>query len=61
MKRIKSNVNINQLLHDVPESTQEVIRGGTSIEASEGSNEGSEAMAVIRPKRHKETLVPTPT
>lgn len=55
IKRIESQTNINQLLHDLPESTQQVIWGGTSNEASEDS----EAMSVIRPKRFKESIEPT--
>ncbi|MBM0745258.1 hypothetical protein JOY44_27690 (plasmid) [Phormidium sp. CLA17] len=35
MKQSKSEVNLNQLLRDLPESTQQVIRGGTFIEANE--------------------------
>lgn len=30
MKRIKTQTNINQLLHDLPETTQETICGGSA-------------------------------
>lgn len=38
MKHSKSEVNINQLLHDLPETTQQVIRGGTFSEANEADS-----------------------
>lgn len=34
MKRIKPNVNINQLLYTLPESTQQAISGGTGTDGS---------------------------
>ncbi|MBD3884730.1 hypothetical protein IFO70_23620 [Phormidium tenue FACHB-886] len=47
MKRSKSEVNINPLLHDLPETTQQFIRGGTSIEANEGNSTETAQTPVI--------------
>lgn len=47
MKRSKFKIDLNQLLHDLPESTQQVIRGGTSIEANEADSTETAQTPVI--------------
>lgn len=58
MKRIETQPTMNQLLHDLPETTQEVIRGGTSNDSDIiDPSVDSEAMALKRLKPLGKQLV----